>query len=161
MKIAVLSDTHSRTATVEKALRLIEPYNVAHLIHCGDLEDDETVRLFPANTHFVYGNCDHERTAIKRAVEQIGGQLHMPYGHLELDGKNLAFLHGDDHRLLRDLEQADAYDYIFHGHTHVPRDERIGRTRVINPGALHRARPKTFIILDLATNKIETVIVET
>ena len=30
-------------------------------------------------------------------------------------------------------------DFLLHGHTHVPRDERIGATRVFNPGAVGRA----------------------
>ena len=45
------------------------------------------------------------------------------------------------------------------GLLHQVRDDRVGRTRVINPGALHRARPKTFAVLDLASGEIETVIV--
>ena len=160
MKIAVLSDTHSRMATVGKALRLLEPHDVAFLIHCGDLEDAETVLLFPANTHFVYGNCDDDRAGIADAVERIGARLHTPYGHLEAAGKTLAFLHGDDHRLLHDLEHSDAYDFLFHGHTHVAKEHRTGRTRVINPGALHRANSKTFIILDLKSGSVESVSVE-
>jgi putative phosphoesterase len=160
MRIAILSDTHSRTATVERALALIEPHAVDLILHCGDIEDDDMVPLFPPNTHFVFGNCDHDRVGIRRAVDKLGATLHEPFGHLELAGKSLAFLHGDDHYLLRDLIQAAAFDYLFHGHTHVARDEMIGTTRVINPGALHRARPKTLLILDVPTGATTTVTVE-
>ena len=160
MRIAIVSDTHSRTATVEQTLALIAERDIERIIHCGDLEDDDTVRLFPAHTHFVFGNCDHDRNGIRTAIDDIGATLHEPFGHLDLDGKRLAFLHGDDAHLLRDLIVAEAFDYLFHGHTHVRRDERIGPTRVVNPGALHRARPKTFAILDVATGELETVVVE-
>ena len=160
MHIAVVSDTHSRTATVERALALIAARDINLIIHCGDIEDADTVRLFPAHTHFVYGNCDHDRTGIRRAIIETGATLHEPFGHLEIVGKNLALLHGDDARLLEDLIAAEAFDFIFHGHTHVRRDERMGPTRVINPGALHRARAKTFAILEVATGKIETIAVE-
>jgi predicted phosphodiesterase len=51
-------------------------------------------------------------------------------------------------------------DYVFHGHTHVAEERKSGRTRVINPGALHRARPKTFAILDLASGALESVEVD-
>lgn len=160
MKIAILSDTHSRTATVQAALKLIAPYNVELIIHCGDIEDDETVALFPGNTHFVFGNCDHDRDGIRRAVQELGATLHEPFGHLELAGKQIAFVHSDDRRLMRDLENADAYDFLFYGHTHEAKEHRTGKTRVINPGALHRARPKTFAILDLRNGRLESVVVE-
>jgi putative phosphoesterase len=160
MKIAVVSDTHSRGNTVQVALRLIQPYHVELIIHCGDIEDAETVALFPSNTYFVFGNCDYERAGIQAAVKRAGCTLHEPFGSLELAGKTIAFLHGDDKRLLRDLEHADAFDFIFYGHTHQAAEHRSGRTRVINPGALFRAKPKTFAIVDLVSGKIESVTVE-
>lgn len=160
MKIAILSDTHGRTATVEQALRLLEPYQVELILHCGDIDDAETIALFPANTHFVFGNCDADRSGIRAAVEELGATLHEPFGHLELEGTSIAFVHGDDARLLRDLEQADTFAFVFHGHTHLAREHRVGRTRVINPGALHRARPKTFVVLDMQSGEVESITVE-
>ena len=160
MKIAVVSDTHSRGNTVQAALRLIQPYHVELIIHCGDIEDAETVSLFPGNTHFVFGNCDFDRAGIKAAVTRAGSTLHEPFGSLDLAGKSIAFIHGDDKRLLRDLEHADAFDFVFYGHTHQDAEHRTGRTRVVNPGALFRAKPKTFAIVDLASGKIELVTVE-
>src|SRR5436305_2657691 len=114
MRIAVLSDTHSRYATVEAALKLVEGRKVDLILHCGDIEDAETVWLFPGNTHFVFGNCDTERASLRQAVHGIGGQIHEPFGRLELGGVKIAFLHGDDGGLLRELEQSGAYDYVFH-----------------------------------------------
>ncbi len=160
MKIAVLSDTHSRTATTTQALAIIAERDIKLIIHCGDIEDDDAVRCFPAHTHFVFGNCDHDRDGIRNAIEAIGAALHEPFGHLEIAGKSLGFLHGDDKHLLDELTMAAAFDFLFHGHTHIARDERIGPTRVINPGALHRARPKTFVILDVATGEIESIVAE-
>jgi len=160
MKIAVLSDTHSREFAVRRALALLEPYKVDAILHCGDLDDAETVALFPPGTHFVFGNCDHDRVGIRAAVQSLGATLHEPFGHLELAGKNIAFVHGDDARMLHDLEHADAFDFVFYGHSHIAREHRTGRTRVINPGALHRANPKTFLVLDLDSGHAETVAVD-
>ena len=160
MIIAVLSDTHSRNETVRKALKLLEGRGAELILHCGDIEDPDTVRLFPPQTHFVLGNCDIDRDELRQAVKDAGATLQEPFGHLELPGANIAFLHGDDQRLLRELELSSGFDYLFHGHTHVAGERRAGRTRVINPGALHRARPKTFVVLDLATGKLESVLVE-
>jgi len=161
MQIGILSDTHSRYQTVETALALLQARNVNFLIHCGDIEDAETVWLFQGfTTHFTFGNCDTERTELRQAIHGIGANLDENWGHLELDGRKLAFTHGDDKRLFHDLEQSGAFDYIFHGHTHQAVDYRKGSTRIINPGALHRARAKTFVILDLVSGVAESVLVE-
>ena len=45
-------------------------------------------------------------------------------------------------------------DYILHGHTHVARDDRRSRTRIINPGALRHARRKTVATLDTSSGKL-------
>jgi putative phosphoesterase len=161
MKIGVVSDTHSRNATVERALALLRERGVTTVLHCGDIEDPETILLFRGLTaHFVFGNCDGDRDGLRAAVCQIGATLHEDFGHVELAGKKLAFVHGDDRRLFHDLEHSGAYDFLFYGHTHQPEEHRTGPTRVINPGALHRARPKRFLVLDLATGAVEPVEVE-
>src|SRR5947207_12931547 len=146
MKIAVLSDTHSRYATVEKVLAILQERQVTHVIHCGDIEDADTVWLFHGLTvHFVYGNCDTERLALQQAVHGIGETLHRPYGRLELEGVQIAFLHGDDRRLMEEVEESGQFDFLFYGHTHIAREHRTGKPSVINPGAVQRANQKTLL----------------
>jgi putative phosphoesterase len=155
-----MSDSHSRYHTVEDALRLLQERNVNTLIHCGDIDDAETVWLFQGFTaHFVWGNCDLERASMQQAMYGVGATLHGAWGYLELNDVKVAFTHGDDPTLFHDLQQSDQFDYLFYGHTHVAKEHRAGRTRVINPGALHRARPKTMLILDLPTGQTESVVV--
>ena len=43
---------------------------------------------------------------------------------------------------------------MIHGHTHRQADRREGRTRIINPGALHRAATKTVAILDTVEDEL-------
>lgn len=162
MKIAVMSDSHGRYHTVEKALTILQERNVNFVIHCGDIDDADTVWLFQGFTvHFVFGNCDHtQKLSIQQAVHGIGETLHRPFGQVEVEGMKLAFVHGDDWDLLEKLENSGAYDFLFYGHTHHAEEHRSGRTRVINPGALHRAIPKTFLLLDLPGGETETVAVE-
>ena len=124
-----------------------------------DIEDSEAVWLFPPSTHFVFGNCDMERAGIRQAVHGAGATLYEPLGQLELDGVKIAWLHGDDKKLMRQAEEGGEFDYLFYGHTHVADERRSGKTRVINPGALHRARPKTLLILDVETAETTTVTV--
>ena len=159
MRIAVISDTHSRTNSVLAALKAMAERGVERILHCGDIQDSATVRLFPANTHFVWGNCDN-RTEIADAVRSIDATLHGAWGEMEIVGRALAFTHGDDAALLRDLEYADSFDFLFHGHTHIAKEHQTGMTRVINPGALQRVVRRTFLILDLPSGETETVEIE-
>jgi putative phosphoesterase len=160
MRIAVLSDTHSRYATVEAALDLIKAERVDLILHCGDIDDADTVWLFPPNTHFVFGNCDHDRTALGQAIHGIGATLHEPYGSLDLPGGKVAFVHGDIPSLFHHLEEGGVHDYLFYGHTHHAEEHHTGPTHVINPGALQRARIKTFVILDLENGSLQSLKVE-
>jgi hypothetical protein len=161
MHIGILSDSHGNTATVLQALDLLRARDIQIILHCGDIDDASTIYLFEGfTTHFVFGNCDHYRSGIRRAILDAGMKLHDPFGNLELAGKKIAFLHGDDGRLFQRVEQSGEFDYLFYGHTHKTAEHWAGKTRVINPGALHRARPKTLLILDLAKHETESVIVE-
>ena len=67
MKIAVVSDTHSRHATVSRVLAELQARNITTVIHCGDIEDPETVLFFRGlTTHFVFGNCDGDKSGCER-----------------------------------------------------------------------------------------------
>ena len=157
MRIGIVSDTHSHYRTVEAVVGLLRERGVASVLHCGDIEDAQTVRLFAGlPTHFVYGNCDSERAELRAAMEKTGAVLHEPFGSLELEGRQLAWTHGDNPRLLRELENS-GFDFVFYGHTHKAERHQRGRSLVVNPGALYRARPRTFAVLDLASGELETI----
>jgi hypothetical protein len=161
MKIAIISDTHNQLARISKALDLARRYGAELVLHCGDIEDPPAVSLFEGwPVHFVFGNCDWDQSALKEAIREIGATLHERFGHLEIAGKKLAFLHGHEPVLFKDIERSGAYDYLFHGHSHVTDDRQVGPTRIINPGALHRAQVKTFVVLDPASGTAQTVVVE-
>jgi uncharacterized protein len=158
MRIAIVSDTHGRQATVRHLLDLIGRRQIALVLHCGDIDDPPTVELFRSiPTHFVLGNCDFDEEDLRQAMDRTGAVLHQPFGTLELAGRKIAWLHGDDKRLLQDLENSEHFDYLFYGHTHRAEQHRSGPTLVVNPGALHRARPRTFAILDLDHQELESI----
>jgi uncharacterized protein len=160
MLLGIVSDTHGRTATVALALDQLRSRGVEFILHCGDIDDAATVRLFAGiPTHFVFGNCDFHRDSLRTAIRDIGATLHEPWGYLELDGKKIGWLHGDDRTLFRDVERAQTCDYLFYGHTHVRADEMRGVTRVVNPGALHRAAVKTCLVLDVSAGTFAEVTV--
>lgn len=155
MRIGILSDSHGRKPALIRALQLLQEHGAELLLHCGDIEDADTIPLFIGTpTHFVFGNCDWDKASLRRAIKDCGLNLHEPFGHLQLEGREIAWVHSDDRRLFQELQESDAFDYLFYGHTHHAEEHRVGRTLVVNPGALHRAAPKTCVILDLAAEKI-------
>jgi putative phosphoesterase len=139
MRIAIISDTHSRHGAVEKAVRLIDEARVELTIHCGDITDSETIWLFPPNTHFVWGNCDADRASLRQAIHGIGATCHEYDGRLELAGKRLGFTHGDDAELLDELILSGELDFVLHSvHAgHQPRRLRA-RPDAHLCGARHR-----------------------
>jgi putative phosphoesterase len=161
MQIGVVSDSHGRQPAVIAALGQLRERGIQTVLHCGDIDDAETVALFRGlDAHFVLGNCDWDKEGLRAAIKEVGARLHESWGHLELAGVKLAFLHGDDKGLMREVENSGAVDYLFYGHTHQAEEHRTGKTRVINPGALHRAQPKTFVVLDLTSGRAESLTVE-
>lgn len=161
MRIGILSDTHGNQRMVRRALAELRQRGITTVLHCGDIDDPETVELFCGLTvHFVFGNCDIDKGALRAAMAGIGATLHESFGSVEMEGVKLAFLHGDNQGLLRDVERSGYYDFLFYGHTHQAEEHRSGPTRIINPGALHRVRQKTFVVLDLQSREIELVTIE-
>jgi uncharacterized protein len=158
MILGILSDTHDRYEITGTAVRTLKERGAKFLIHCGDVCEPRILdHLAGLPCAFVWGNCDWDRAALQRYGESIDVPCRGAIADLEFDAKRVAALHGDDARLLDATIKGQQYDYLFHGHTHVKRDERFGRTRVINPGALHRAAVKTVALLDTATDALEFI----
>ncbi|MBN1491663.1 MAG: YfcE family phosphodiesterase [Phycisphaerae bacterium] len=156
MVIGILSDNHGRMRPIEQALSVFAAWNVKAILHCGDLGGLETVeRLAGAAERFffVWGNTDEPQSAWAETVERLG--LRWPNGPLlvELDGRRIVLAHGHEWQLAA-MRQDPSLDYIFYGHTHSRSDQRNGRTRYINPGALYRTVVPTVATLDLATDAL-------
>src|SRR5688572_28142514 len=162
MLLGILSDTHDRYATTGRAVRALQARKAEFFIHCGDVTTPRLLDpLAGLRAAFVFGNCDWDRQALAAYAESIGVACHLTFADLELAGKAIAVTHGDDHAKLDDAISSGRYHYVFHGHTHVRRDQRVGRTRVINPGALHRATTKTVALLDTDTDTLEYLTIAT
>ena len=160
MLIGIVSDTHDKADTMAAAVALLRGRGAEFFIHCGDVGSARVLdHLAGLPGCFVWGNCDWDRASLQRYASDIDVACHGPFGDLTLDGKRIAVVHGDDHVLKRRLLTGQRHDYLLQGHTHVREDTRVGRTRVINPGALHRANPKTAALLDTESDKLEFVIV--
>ena len=160
MKIGVLSDTHDRVEITTEAIRLLTEQGAETLLHCGDIETPDIVRLFKGiDSHFVFGNWDGRVSSLLDAMSEVGATHHNDHGHLNLAGKEIAWVHSHRRGQLRDLEQSGKFDFLFYGHTHVAESHRTGKTLVANPGALFRAKPRTCLLVDLESGELRTIVV--
>jgi hypothetical protein len=157
MRIGIVSDTHDDLRALERALDLLHDEDIATLLHCGDLCGPAVVEALSGfDTWIARGNMDRHSELEATAQETIGVSRLADRHHLTLDGHAAALVHGHREDELRRLINAGEHAYVFHGHTHRRRDQRIGPTRVINPGALGgmRWQQPSFCVLDLATGEI-------
>ena len=99
---------------------------------------------------------DFEIAAMTTYAESLGIGVDHPCELYRCGGSVLVATHGHLPGF-EDAALALPADYFLHGHTHRVRDQRLGVTRVCNPGALHRARPLTVGILDCAADAFETI----
>jgi putative phosphoesterase len=158
MKIGVVSDTHDRLAITAAAIRLLCGRGAELILHCGDINSIAAVRLFSGvPTQFVFGNWDSPRFLLTGAMRDVGAVWHDGPGRIEVAGKRIGWLHGHVRGERQTLEQSGELEYLFYGHSHKAEAHQTGKTLVLNPGALHRARPKTVALVDLATGEWELV----
>lgn len=150
MHLAVVSDTHGHVDYTREAVRRLREMEIDALLHCGDIGSGAVVRLFDAwPSHFVFGNVDYEHDQLRAVIESAGQTCHGRFGELELAGRRIAFLHGDDGQRLHDTVTGGDYDLVCHGHTHVAELRNENGTTVLNPGALYRATPHSFAVVTL------------
>jgi putative phosphoesterase len=160
MVIGILGDTHGRADAMAAGMRILADAGAQHFLHTGDVGSTSVIdHLAGLQAAFVFGNNDWDRMDLARYAERVGVQCLGNFGDLTLDDKRIAILHGDDYRMKQKILAEQQFDYVLQGHTHVKKDERIGKTRIINPGALHRANPKTVATLDIATDQLRFHIV--
>lgn len=136
MRIAVISDTHDKTPPALLA-SLAAADEIWHLGDvCGEFVLDELRAVGPP-LKVVRGNCD--------------SCMEWP---LTLDfmrnGLSIRLVH------IPPAHAPPGVDLLFHGHTHVPRNERVGGAIFLNPGCItrpNRGAPRSFAWLELPGGK--------
>jgi len=83
----------------------------------------------------------------------MGVVVDHPIGRVSVAGKTIAFTHGHLPALIHEAID-ERVDFLLHGHSHQVRDEVVGATRVVNPGALFRAARYTVALLDPVANEV-------
>ncbi len=158
MQIGVLSDTHNNQENLRRALAIFQSQQVSTLIHCGDLTTSQTAGLLTGfKIIHVTGNMARNHGAIRQTLLNLNpDNFSGPNYSGQIDGIEVAVTHGHIPGKLGAFIRDDRYAFIFHGHTHRRRDERIGQTRIINPGALGGTRyeERSICFVDLANDVV-------
>ena len=164
MKIGILSDTHGNLRATRQIAEQFVEAGVETVFHCGDIGGEEVltelaVLCAPQKIPVcaVLGNVDLPASDWRFFPIQIGVEVVGRFGTQQLDGKQIAWLHGDDSARLRQTLSSGEYDFVFSGHSHLFHDQKEGRTRWLNPGSAGRGNPNTALILDLKTNHLEKI----
>lgn len=156
-RVGLLSDSHGRAERTARAVDALLAAGADTLIHAGDIETDEVLDCLAGhNAHLVWGNCDWDRAGLERYARDIGIAVHGDSGEVTVDGVRIAFTHGHLPAAMRSA-MASGAACLVHGHTHERRDEIVDGVRIINPGALHRARPFTVALLTPRTGKLTSI----
>ena len=151
--LGVISDTHGKAERTELGLRLLEDAGAELFLHLGDIGSDAVIdRMVGRNVRIVLGNVDPP--AIGHYASLVDLVVDHPTMCLEVAGRRIGATHGHlDSEL--DRLMVEKPDYLLHGHTHVARDQMIGETRVLNPGAVQRAATWSVAILEPGNDRFE------
>lgn len=165
MLIAIVSDSHDNLPNIEKAVEYINKQKIQVMIHCGDVCAPSILRLFAdlfkgKEIHVVKGNVDGDIDGFESdAKKDPRITYHGETGKLEIDGLKIVFCH--EPFVAKKMAEAQKYNFVFHGHTHKPWQEEVGKTTIINPGTLAGLFNKaTFAIFDTETRKAQLILLE-
>lgn len=136
MRLAIISDTHDRVPP-ELPARLAEADEIWHL---GDVCDQlvlDKLRAVGPRLWVVRGNCDSCRDwPLTLDLERAGLKIRLVH--------------------IPPMQAPAGTDLLLHGHTHVPRNERVGSATFLNPGCLtrpNRGAPRSFAWLMIENGK--------
>ncbi len=156
--IGIISDTHENEEAIKKAVKVFKEKNIEFGVHCGDIISPPMLEYFKdLKMKFVFGNNDGERNGLNNKAKELGFEEVKDEKEFEYKDKKFYVYHGTKLNILEAAIKSNKYDYVLTGHTHIKRDEKTGKTRVINPGALFRIHPYTTALLDVDEDKLEFV----
>ncbi len=164
MKIGIVSDSHGKAHRLRAALDALAESGAEAVVHCGDVGNDECMKLlgsFAGASYAVAGNMDRNIARLKKIAVEAGVKFSSEVIEIPLgNDRYLVATHSHDDAILAELIVGEQFPYVCYGHTHRFRDQRIGAVRVINPGALaHPRKPHhpTAAILDTEADTLDRI----
>jgi len=133
MRLGIISDTHDRLPTFERAVDLFLAERVEAILHAGDYVAPFAAKLLTPEKigrtplYAIYGNNDGERAGLARVLPGlVDGPLRVTLG-----GRTVVMHHFVD--WLKPGE-ADGADVLVSGHNHEVSTSTRGGTLYLNPG---------------------------
>lgn len=174
MKILVLSDSHGNIVRLKHAIGYANAQKSDAIIHCGDWDNAEAVLTMQNAEIPVYGvlgnaDVDPQMVPSLRNANVIFTGAFTDFLKLDLGGRSIGVCHFPPSsrsaglrrgKPLQDALESGQYDILFHGHTHKKKDKLLGKTRVVNPGALQKTPTPSFAVYDTEMNSVDFVDVE-
>jgi len=163
--IGVLSDSHNNETNLQAALKIFRSRQIHQLIHCGDVTSPlllESLQGF--QVWLVKGNNDYDWMGFRSEARRLGN-IHYcgREADIVIDGHRIAVCHGDDESLYEMFARCGLFEWVFRGHSHLHDLDTMGKTLLLNPGALGGRRPhgedRSVAIVDLIERKAEFVAV--
>ena len=156
--LGLISDTHECVPAIVRAVAIFKERSPDLVVHCGDIISPPVMERFVGiPIRFIFGNNDGERLGLRKKAEELGfGKINDTF-EFSLANKKFIAYHGTNPTTLKKLIDSQQFDYVLHGHLHKVRDEKIGKTRVLNPGALFGVDPLTIGLLDIEADRFEII----
>ena len=159
VKVGIVADTYDNQVGLRQLLDRFLVGGARWVFHCGGLGSANLVDLLkPWQIFIVAGAKERERTAIEVALQKARLQATLPASlTATIEGYRIGLCRGDDMSLVNRWAKSGEFDYVFYGHTLRRSDTLIGKTRVINPGALGgpRYQTRSGYLLDLVSGEVK------
>ncbi len=162
MRVAIIADIHEHRELFMVLLQKLEEIQPEYMLLLGDYGAPSEITRKLLKLHIpiyaIWGNNDGE---VYKTIQYFHKYPHATigpksYDWIALDGKNIFLTHYDD--LVEPMAKSGLYDAVFYGHNHTAKEEMIGNTLVVNPGAVRGGHtPPSFAMWDTQSMQIQFI----
>lgn len=145
MRSLIVSDTHGKHDNFDAVLE--REGKIDLLIHAGDVHDERYIEAaLNCPKHMVAGNNDYFTFLPKEKEFSLGNyRVYLVHGHQY----HVSF----GMQRIESIARQKKADIVIYGHTHMPREEKLGELLLLNPGSLSEPRQKgrvaTYILAEV------------
>ncbi|MCU0665872.1 MAG: metallophosphoesterase [Candidatus Omnitrophica bacterium] len=134
IKIGVIADTHIPDRAKEIPAKIMEDFkNADMVIHAGDIVEEQVLvqlRSVCKQVYAVAGNMDSAKLQEQLKAKEV----------IKAGKYSIGLLHGAGHpnqmiKYISSQFKPGEVDVVVFGHSHIPFNEKIGKTIYFNPGS--------------------------
>ena len=149
MKIAILSDSHSKVALTNEAIEFLKLQGASYLVHAGDFGNEENLEVVKnAELPYVcvFGNNDYNLTEVAHKYN-----IHKEPYNFKIKDVSFTLMH-------MPYYMNSQSNVVLFGHTHIFEHDYKNGTLFLNPGEIcAREKPLSECVL-LEINENEYII---